>query len=177
MAGPSSANLATRIQAIEVLIVDVDGVLTDGSIIIDDHGVETKRYSVRDGSGFHLWRKAGNRAAILSGRRARNVEIRAAELGIAPVIQGEPAKLEPFRALLAEFGAAASQVCYIGDDLADLPPLREAGLAACPSDAVDEVKAIAHCVAQAPGGRGAVREIIEMILKGQGRWETLIASY
>jgi 3-deoxy-D-manno-octulosonate 8-phosphate phosphatase (KDO 8-P phosphatase) len=130
---PDAADLAARCERIEVLIVDVDGVLTDGAIIVDDRGVETKHFHVRDGSGIQYWRKAGKRIAILSGRFAPVVNRRAAELGIHPVIQGASSKSEPFRALLRELSVEPHQVCFVGDDLADLPALRAAGLAACPA--------------------------------------------
>jgi 3-deoxy-D-manno-octulosonate 8-phosphate phosphatase (KDO 8-P phosphatase) len=172
---PSSAvDLAARCGPIEVLVVDVDGVMTDGVIAIDDRGIETKHFFVRDGSGIKLWQRAGKRAAILSGRWAPVVERRAAELGMAPVIQGTPRKLRPFQSLLNDLGVKAEQVCYVGDDLPDLPVLNLAGLAACPADAVPEVRQAAHFVSQMPGGRGAVREVIETILKQQGVWASLL---
>src|SRR5205085_620900 len=107
-------DLAARCAPVDLLVVDVDGVMTDGVIAVDDNGVETKHFHVRDGSAFTIWRKAGKRAAILSGRRARAVEHRAAELGIAPVIQGAAEKGEPFRTLIADLGLEARQVCYVG---------------------------------------------------------------
>jgi 3-deoxy-D-manno-octulosonate 8-phosphate phosphatase (KDO 8-P phosphatase) len=168
---PPDAELAARCGPIELLLVDVDGVLTDGVISLDDNGVETKNFFVRDGSAIALWRKAGKRVAILSGRTARAVDLRAAELGISPVIQGARDKAGPFRAMLAETAMEARQVCYMGDDLPDLPVLCAAGLAACPADAVEEVREAAHYVTRAPGGRGAVREVIQLILKSQGAWD------
>lgn len=174
---PTSPDLAARCGPIELLLVDVDGVLTDGVIVVDDRGVETKHFHVRDGSAFNLWQKAGKQAAILSGRWAPLVNRRAAELGIAKVIQGAAQKGEPFRALIQELGLDARQVCYVGDDLADLPVLTAVGLAACPADAADEVRAAAHLVTRAPGGRGAVREVVEVVLKHQGIWEALVAQY
>ena len=170
-------DLAARCGPIELLLVDVDGVLTDGVIAVDDQGVETKHFHVRDGSALNLWRKSGKRAAILSGRWAPLVDRRAAELGIAPVIQGAAQKGEPFRALIRELGLDARQVCYVGDDLPDLPVLAAVGLAACPADAAEEVRAIAHLITQAPGGRGAVREVVEFVLKQQGAWDDLVARY
>jgi 3-deoxy-D-manno-octulosonate 8-phosphate phosphatase (KDO 8-P phosphatase) len=172
-----ASDLAARCGPIELLVVDVDGVLTDGVIAIDDQGIETKHFYVRDGSGIHLWRRAGKRAAILSGRSAPLVNQRAAELGMSPVIQGQPEKLEPFRRILTDLSVQAHQVCFVGDDLPDLPVLREAGLAACPSDAVAEVRQNSHYVAESAGGRGAVREVIETILKHQGMWERLMTHY
>lgn len=172
-----TADLAARCGPIELLLVDVDGVLTDGVIVLDDRAVETKHFHVRDGSGFSLWRKAGKRAAILSGRWAPLVDRRAAELGISPVIQGAVNKGLPFRELLKTLGLDARQVCYVGDDLPDLPVLAAVGLSACPADAAAEVRAAVHFVADAPGGRGAVREVVELILKNQGVWDALLAPY
>lgn len=167
-------DLADRCRAIELLLVDVDGVLTDGAIIVDDRGVESKHFHVRDGSALALWRKAGRRAAILSGRRAALVDRRAAELGISPVVQGVADKGPPFREILRGLGLDPSQVCYMGDDLADLPVLAAVGLAACPGDAAPEVREASHLVAEALGGRGAVREVVEVLLKNQGLWDDLI---
>jgi 3-deoxy-D-manno-octulosonate 8-phosphate phosphatase (KDO 8-P phosphatase) len=169
-------SLAARCAPIELLIADVDGVLTDGTIAIDDAGTEIKHFHVRDGLGFALWHRAGKQSAILSGRRAAAVERRAAELAIGHVLQGHDAKAGPFRDLVARLGLEPRQVCYIGDDLPDLPVLGDVGLAACPVDAVVEVRAAVHLVASTPGGRGAVREVIEVILKSQGEWDRLVPS-
>ena len=174
---PPVADLAARFGPIELLVVDVDGVLTDGVIAVDDHGVETKNFYVRDGSAIHLWRKSGRKVAILSGRWTPAVDRRAAELGIETVIQGHPQKAEPFRTLLKSMGFSPAQACYVGDDLPDLPAMAQAGLAACPADAVSEVRQAAHLVTTAPGGRGAVREVIETILTQQGAWEALMVRY
>jgi 3-deoxy-D-manno-octulosonate 8-phosphate phosphatase (KDO 8-P phosphatase) len=168
--------LAARCQSIELLVTDVDGVLTDGAVVLDDRGIETKHFHVRDGVAFSLWHRAGKQAAILSGRRSAAVKRRAHELGIGRVLQGHDEKLGPFRLLIDQLGLAEGQVCYIGDDLPDLPILRSAGLAACPADAVFEVKNAAHLVTGAPGGRGVIREIVEVILKSQGRWNELIGN-
>ncbi len=171
------ADLAARCAAIELLAVDVDGVLTDGVIAIDDRGVESKHFHVRDGLGYALWHCAGKRSAILSGRRAEVVDRRAAELKIAHVAQGLTEKAGPLRALLAELGLEPRQVAFVGDDLIDLPVLRTVGLAACPADAVDEVRDAVQLVTRDAGGRGAVREVIEVILKGQGLWHGLCSNY
>jgi 3-deoxy-D-manno-octulosonate 8-phosphate phosphatase (KDO 8-P phosphatase) len=171
---PAQADLAARCQPIELLVADVDGVLTDGVIALDDSGAEIKHFCVRDGMAYALWRRAGKQAAILSGRRARAVEHRAAELKIAHVLQGHEQKAAPLRTLIAGLGLSPSQVCFVGDDLADLPVLRVVGLAACPADAAAEVKDAAHLITRASGGRGAVREVVEVILKSQGRWAQLI---
>jgi 3-deoxy-D-manno-octulosonate 8-phosphate phosphatase (KDO 8-P phosphatase) len=172
----SEPDLAARCQSIELLLLDVDGVLTDGVIVIDDNGVETKHFSVRDGAAVSLWKRAGKHVAILSGRRSAAVDHRAAELGITPVIQGMKDKGGPFRALIADLGLDAAQVCYVGDDLPDLPVLMAVGLSACPSDAAFEVRESVDLVVDAQGGRGAVRAVIEAILKSQGLWDNLIAQ-
>ncbi|RUL84911.1 KdsC family phosphatase [Tautonia sociabilis] len=168
--------LAARCREVELLVLDVDGVLTDGIIAIDDRGVETKRFFVRDGSALALWRKAGHRAAILSGRWSPAVERRAAELGLSPVIQAARDKGARLRELVARLGLEFRQVCVMGDDLPDLPALRLAGLSACPGDAVPEVRAVCDLVSNRPGGRGAVRGIVEAILRAQGRWDNLVRS-
>jgi 3-deoxy-D-manno-octulosonate 8-phosphate phosphatase (KDO 8-P phosphatase) len=177
MAIASPTDLPERCRAIELLVLDVDGVLTDGVIVVDDRGVESKHFHVRDGGGIALWRKAGKKVAIISGRSANCVEVRAAELGITPVIQGSSDKRSSILALIRDFGLEPRQVCAMGDDLADLPMLELAGLAACPSDASAEVVESAHLVARSPGGRGAVREVIEAILKHQGAWPGLVEGY
>jgi 3-deoxy-D-manno-octulosonate 8-phosphate phosphatase (KDO 8-P phosphatase) len=173
---PTSEELNARLAAIRVLVLDVDGVLTDGVIALDDRGVETKHFHVRDGSAIALWRKSGRRVAILSGRKAECVDRRAAELGISPVIQGASSKIEPFREILAGLDVTAEEACFMGDDWADLACLSAAGLAACPSDAAAEVREIAHVVTRSPGGRGAVRELIETILQSQGAYDGLVAG-
>jgi 3-deoxy-D-manno-octulosonate 8-phosphate phosphatase (KDO 8-P phosphatase) len=169
-------DIAQRCRPIELLVADVDGVLTDGVIALDDNGVETKHFYVRDGTAFAVWHRAGKQAAILSGRRAVAVERRAAELKIAHVLQGYEQKAAPLRSLIEGLGIAPFQVCFVGDDLADLPVLRAVGLAACPADAAAEVQDAAHLVTRAPGGRGAVREVVEAILKAQGTWTELVGS-
>jgi 3-deoxy-D-manno-octulosonate 8-phosphate phosphatase (KDO 8-P phosphatase) len=169
--------LDSRCAPIELLIADVDGVLTEGVIAIGADGAEVKHFHVRDGLGYALWHRAGKRSAILSGRRAAAVDRRAAELSIAHVLQGHDTKAEPFRELVGSLGLEPAQVCYIGDDLPDLPVLRAVGLAACPADAVAEVQAAAHLVTRSVGGHGAVREVVEVVLKSQGKWDVLVASY
>jgi 3-deoxy-D-manno-octulosonate 8-phosphate phosphatase (KDO 8-P phosphatase) len=168
-------DLAARADRIELLLLDVDGVLTDGSVVYSDAGEELKRFHVRDGSGLKLWRAAGKRAAIVSGRASAAVERRAAELGIAPVLQGRDDKLRAFEEVLAALGLTADRVCAVGDDLADLPILTRVGLAVAVADACPEVRAAAHRTTITPGGRGAVREAVEWLL--QGRWDELIAGY
>jgi 3-deoxy-D-manno-octulosonate 8-phosphate phosphatase (KDO 8-P phosphatase) len=154
-----------------MMIIDVDGVLTDGRIVYSENGVETKAFHVRDGTGLKIWQEQGLRAAIITGRSSRAVEIRAAELGISAVVQGAADKLSACRRLLGESGLGYDQVCAVGDDLPDLPILSNCGLAVAVADACPEVRAVAHYVTRTPGGRGAVREVIELILSCQGRWK------
>ena len=169
--------LAERCLPIEMLIVDVDGVLTDGGIVYADDGVELKTFHVRDGSGLKIWQHVGKRAALITGRRSRVVEVRAAELSISPVLQGAAEKLAPYRQILAGCNLAPDQVCFIGDDVPDLPVLRSCGLPVAAADACPEVLAEAAYVSRAPGGRGAVRETIELILRCQGHWQPVVERF
>jgi 3-deoxy-D-manno-octulosonate 8-phosphate phosphatase (KDO 8-P phosphatase) len=171
------SDLPSRAAAIELILLDVDGVLTDGSVIYADDGSELKRFHVRDGSGLKLWRAAGKRAAIVSGRKSGAVERRAAELSISPVLQGRDDKLAALTEVLATTGLRPEQVCAIGDDLPDVPVLRRCGLAIAVADACEELRAVANYVTTVPGGRGAVREAIEWLLKAGGRWNELVARY
>jgi len=169
--------LADRCRAIELLVVDVDGVLTDGGIIYADNDVELKAFHVRDGSGLKLWEAAGKQTALITGRTSRVVAVRAAEVGIGHVFQGAAEKQTAYRQLLQTTGRQPAQVCYVGDDLPDLPLLRRCGLAVAVADACPEVIADAQYVTRVPGGRGAVREVIELILRCQGTWQRLIDRY
>ena len=171
---PSRKSLAERCRAVELLVLDVDGVLTAGGIVHGDDGVEQKTFDVRDGTGLKAWHAAGKRSALITGRNSRAVAARAAELGITAVVQGASEKLPAFRRVLAEAGLRPEQACYVGDDLPDLPPLRRSGLAVAVADACPEVRADAHHVTRAPGGRGAVREVVELILRCQGEWQKLV---
>jgi 3-deoxy-D-manno-octulosonate 8-phosphate phosphatase (KDO 8-P phosphatase) len=171
------SDLAARAAKIELLLLDVDGVLTDGSIMYTDAGAEVKRFHVRDGSGLKLWHLAGKRSAIVSGRKSQAVERRAAELGIAPVLQGQSDKLPAFGVLVTVTGLRAEQVCAIGDDLPDLPVMRRAGLAVAVADACAEVRKAADYVTAVAGGRGAVRDAVEWLLKLQGSWAELLGRY
>lgn len=169
--------LAQRLAPIAMLILDVDGVLTDGGIVYSDGGMEWKSFHVRDGSGLKIWEWLGKRSAIITGRKSPIVEVRAAELGITPVVQGAANKLPAYRQILSLCGLKDEQVCYIGDDLPDLPMLRWCGFAVAVGDACAEVKMAAHYVTRAEGGRGAVRETIEMILRCQGLWPRAVERF
>lgn len=166
-----------RIQPIRLLILDVDGVLTDGRIVFDSNGVESKFFNVKDGHGIKLLQRAGIAVGIISGRKSQVVANRAAELGITHLYQNSLDKLTPYRDLLAKTGLRDDQVAFMGDDVIDLPLLRRVGFAAAPADAVPEILTHVHYVARNRGGWGAVREVCDIILKGQGHWETVTAKY
>jgi len=164
-------------QPIRLILSDVDGVLTDGGIIFDNEGIETKRFFVRDGLGIALWRRAGYQFGILTGRTSHIVKVRADELGVDVVRQGCEDKLPVATELMEQFGLTAEQICYIGDDLPDLPVMRLVALGVAVADATAEVRQSADHVTQARGGHGAVREIIEKILGVQRRWDAMIQRY
>jgi 3-deoxy-D-manno-octulosonate 8-phosphate phosphatase (KDO 8-P phosphatase) len=173
----SEAELADRAGRIELLLLDVDGVLTDGGIYIDADGRDLKRFHVADGSGIKYFQRVGREVALLSGRSSPAVTARAAELGIARVFQNAKAKEPVYERILADAGLADSQVAVMGDDLPDLPLLRRAGLAIAPANAAEPVRAAADVVTAAGGGRGAVREAVEMLLKSAGLWDRIMARY
>jgi len=170
-------NLQSKCQVIELLLADVDGVLTDGSIIYNNQGIETKRFHVRDGVGIKLWQKSGNRFGIVTQRSSHAVRVRAGELGVDLVRQGAAEKTAAVSAIVEELGLGLERVAYIGDDLPDLPVIRMVGLGVAVADAAEEVRAEADYVTSLGGGRGAVREAVEMILKSQRRWEDVVRSY
>jgi 3-deoxy-D-manno-octulosonate 8-phosphate phosphatase (KDO 8-P phosphatase) len=170
-------NLDDRCRRICLILSDVDGVLTDGRIIIDNQGVETKRFHVRDGMGIHLWKKAGHRFGLITLRSSQIVNQRVAELDIDIVRQGVENKLTAVRQILAELRLGPDQACYIGDDLPDLAVTQSVGLGVAVADACEELRKSAHYVAVKPGGAGAVRETVELILKSQRRWDGLIQAY
>ena len=166
-----------RLIKIKLLLLDVDGVMTDGRIQFDDNGVETKAFDVKDGHGMKLLQRAGIPIGIITGRQSEVVAFRAAELGIDILYQGAKDKLVPYREILQLHGLADAEIAYVGDDLIDLPILRRVGFAATVADAVDEVKPYVHYVTRRPGGRGAVREVCDLLLRESGRWDTAAERY
>lgn len=170
-------SLVERCRAIDALVLDVDGTLTDGRIIYGDDGVESKQFHVRDGSGLKFWSAAGKRAAIVTGRRSEVVSRRAGELGISLVYQGVSRKDAVWAELLSVWSCPGEHVAVVGDDLPDLPLFRRAGLRIAVADAVAEVQQAADYVTRKRGGRGAVREVIELILQAQGRWTSVVEAY
>jgi len=169
--------LDQRCRALRLIRSDVDGVLTDGGIVFDNQGIEIKRFHVRDGMGIKLWQKAGYRFGLITHRSSNIVKMRTAELGIEIIRQGIDNKLTAMRGIIGELQLVPEQVCYIGDDLPDLPVVQAVGLGVAVADACTEVRQTAHYVTALPGGSGAVRETIELILKAQSRWEDLIQAF
>ena len=166
-----------RCRPIELILSDVDGVLTDGGIWYDNQGVELKGFHIRDGLGIRLWQRAGFKFGLLTARTSHIVKLRAGELAIDIVRQGFEDKLPAAQEIIASSGLTPERVCYIGDDLTDLPVIRHVGLGVAVADAAEEVRNSAALVTTLPGGRGAVRELVETILKAKGRWEDAIQRY
>ena len=163
--------------AIKLLLFDVDGVLTDGTIIVHGDGTESKRFNIRDGAAIVWAMRAGMSVGLLSARLADATSVRATQLGITIVVQGAANKVAGYQQILADEGLTDEQVGYMGDDLQDLPVLRRAGFSAAPADATPEVRAAVQWVSPSGGGRGAVRECIEHVLRAQGVWRTAVADY
>ena len=170
-------DLDQRCQPIELILSDVDGVLTDGRITLDNRGIETKRFNNQDGMGVRLWQKAGYQFGLITLRSSHVVKLRSEELGIKIVRQGAGDKLVVFHEILDELNLQGEQACYLGDDLPDLSVVRAAGLGVAMADACAELREAADYVTGLPGGSGAVRETIERILKAQHRWDDVIQSY
>ena len=168
--------LAARCRRLRLVMSDVDGVLTDGTVLLLPGGVEAKAFHVRDGLGIVLARRAGLRIGLVSGRSSDAVTRRAGELGIEVVRQGVSDKAAVLREIVAAEGIAAHEVAYMGDDVNDLPVMTEVGLSAAPADAPLEVRAQAFMVTDARGGHGCFREFVEAILRARGEWDRLVAG-
>lgn len=166
-----------RAKPIRLLLLDVDGVLTDGRLYFGSEGEFCKVFHVRDGHGLKMLQWGGIEVAFLTGRRSDAARIRARELGVTRYFEGLRDKLAVMEELLAELNLTARQVAAVGDELVDLPLLSRAGLAVAVADAVPELRAAAHWVTTLPGGRGAVRQVCDLLLQAQGQWEKLIARW
>jgi len=166
-----------KARMVRLLILDVDGVLTDGRIVIDDRGMESKSFDVKDGHGLRLIMRADVHVVFLSGRESEATRHQASELGVMEVYQNIHKKVDVYEQILKDHGVEDRQVGYVGDDVIDLPVLKRVGFSAAVADASEEVKRFVDYVAMREGGRGAVREIIEFILKSQGRWDEVTARY
>lgn len=173
----NSADVEQRAARVKLLLMDCDGVLTDGRIWIFEGDDEQKGFHTRDGLGIDLWHRAGLQSGIISGHVSAAVDRRAQQLGMTFVRQGCEDKLAVFSEMLDQAAVTAAEVAYVGDDLNDIPLLRHSGLAVAVADAAAETRAHAHYVTNAPGGYGAIREVVELILKSQGRWDDLVKTY
>jgi 3-deoxy-D-manno-octulosonate 8-phosphate phosphatase (KDO 8-P phosphatase) len=171
------SSIERRASRIKLLLMDCDGVLTDGRLWLTEDGGEQKTFNTHDGLGLALLHRAGLRSGIISGRSSTAVERRARELGVQFVRQGDPNKLEAFHEILKQAGVDENELAFIGDDLPDIPLMRLSELAVAVADATEATHLAAHYVTQAKGGRGAVREVVELILKAQGRWNDLLDDY
>ncbi|HEX8847524.1 MAG TPA: HAD hydrolase family protein [Pyrinomonadaceae bacterium] len=166
-----------RAAHVKLLLMDCDGVLTDGRITLLENGDEEKSFHTRDGHGIVLLHRAGLQSGIISGRTSSLVERRARELGMKYVRQGTWNKERDFEELLKEAEMDEREVAFIGDDVTDIPLMQRSELAVAVADAAEECRAAAHHVTELPGGFGAVREVCELILKAQGRWSELMKKY
>ncbi|HMB17086.1 MAG TPA: HAD-IIIA family hydrolase [Pelovirga sp.] len=172
-----NAEMNKKLTAIKLLLLDVDGVMTDGRIIYDQQGNEFKAFDVKDGHGLKMLQRAGYQVGIITGRTSAIVNLRAQELGITILYQGAKVKLEPYLDMLEQTGLADHQIAYVGDDLIDLPILSRVGFSATVADAVPQMAERVDYVTQRCGGRGAVREICDLLLQGCGHWPEQTARY
>lgn len=166
-----------RAKVLKLLVLDVDGVLTDGKLYLSDSGEEIKAFNTLDGHGLKMLKASGVDVAIITGRKSRLVEVRAKNLGIAHLYQGIEDKLSAFRELIGTLGLQPQQTAFMGDDLVDLPAMRRSGLALTVPAAPALVKQNAHYVCQRSGGDGAVREVCELIMQAQGTFDAQVAPY
>jgi 3-deoxy-D-manno-octulosonate 8-phosphate phosphatase (KDO 8-P phosphatase) len=173
----SDQELINRARKVKLLILDCDGVLTDGRIILLPDGDETKCFDVKDGHAMVMAQRAGLPIAIISGRKSSVVRARAKELGVAHLHEMAWVKKEPYEKILTEERLLDEEICYVGDDVVDIPLLKRAGLGVAVADAVEETKEHSHLVTERGGGRGAVREVIEFILKAQDKWDEALSRY
>ncbi len=169
--------LVKKIKSITFLILDVDGVLTDGKIIIDDLGNETKHFNVRDGHGLKMLMRTGIQVVLITGRTSKVVEHRARELGIKEIYQGSKNKVENLEEILRKKKVSGEQVAYVGDDIVDIPVFRRVGFSVAVEDASEYAKESADYITERKGGQGAVRELCEIILKIQGKWDDIVSRY
>lgn len=171
------SELRQRAADIQLVLLDVDGVLTDGKLYLGNDGSEFRTFFVRDGLGIKMGQKAGLQFGIVSGRDSVLVQRRAEELGIESVHQGVQDKGARLDEIVRDTGISAQAICFVGDDLIDIPALRRVGLAAAPADACEETQKYAHFICKRDGGRGAVREVIDLILRASDRWESTLQRF
>ncbi len=173
----TSASIDARAASIRVILFDVDGVLTDGKILLHADGSESKRFDIKDGTAIVWAQRAGLTVGFLSARMSAATTQRASQLGVGIVQQGVTSKLDAYGDILRQQGVTDAEVAYMGDDVLDLPVLARVGLAAAPADCADEVRSRTHWVSHRPGGHGAARELVELVLRAQKRWESIMAAY
>ncbi|MFA6320432.1 MAG: HAD-IIIA family hydrolase [Candidatus Omnitrophota bacterium] len=166
-----------KLKNVKILIVDIDGVMTDGRIVYSGYGEELKFFDVQDGFGITLLRRADIKTIIITAKKSKIVKHRARDLKVVKAYQGFMDKLTPFNDVLKRFGVRPEEICFIGDDLIDIPVLKRVGLAVAVPNAVEEVKKSAHFTTVNKGGRGAVREICDLILKSQDKWDLVTSKY
>lgn len=172
-----NSGIVDKARRIKLLITDIDGVMTDGRIVYSIYGDELKFFDVTDGFGMSLLNRVGIKTVIITAKKSRIVKLRARDLKVTKAYAGFVDKRVPFNDVLKRFKIPAEEICFIGDDLIDIPILKRVGLAVSVPNGMEEVKAIAHHVTAKPGGRGAVREVCELILKSQNRWDEATSRY
>ena len=177
MARATTKQIGERAARVKLLVLDVDGVLTDGRIIMDHEGRESKAFDVRDGHGIKLLRGAGIEVAVLTGRSSPVVQHRADDLGIPWLRQGVDDKVKAYEEIARKTGIAEDETCFIGDDLVDIPLLKRVGFPIVVADGAPEAKERALYVTQSPGGRGAVREVCDLLLQARGQWDEILRRY
>ena len=177
MAGAITEQIGERAARVKLLVLDVDGVLTDGKIIMDHEGRESKAFDVRDGHGIKLLRGAGIEVAVLTGRSSPVVQHRADDLEIPWVQQGVNDKVKAYQEIARKTGVTDDETCFIGDDLVDIPLLKRVGFPIVVADGAHEAKKCALYVTTAPGGKGAVREVCDLLLQARGKWAEILRRY
>lgn len=172
-----SQSVLDKIKKVKILILDIDGVMTDGHIIYSIYGDELKFFDVQDGFGITLLSRAGIKSVIITAKKSRIVKLRARDLKVAKAYQGYMDKVKAFEHAIRKFKVKPEEVCFIGDDLIDLPVLKRVGFAVAVPNAVEEVRRHAHFVTERAGGHGGVRELCDLILKTQGKWDLATEKY
>lgn len=170
-------NIKDRAKRVKILILDVDGVLTDGKIVLDETGKQLKFFDVQDGLGVVLLKRAGINTIILSARYSRAVSFRAKDIKVFKIYQNSDDKLKTYRRVLQQLKLNDKDVCFVGDELIDIPVLKRAGFSVAVANAAEEAKKVSDYITKRKGGDGAVREVIELILKSQGKWNKVISKY
>ncbi len=172
-----SEQITERARKVKALIVDIDGVMTDGRIVYSIYGDELKFFDVQDGLGIALLNRVGIKTFIITAKKSRIVKLRARDMKVTRAYQGHHDKLVPFNHILKRYRLKPDEICFVGDDIIDIPVLKRAGFAVAVPNGVDEVKDAAHHITHKSGGRGAVREVCDLILKSQGKWDEATSRY